>query len=164
MMCLTMQWAHDAMSSGDSIHAACQVLSYMPTYPGAKLRRIESVEQMTLYDVNTLLILPATEGRQCSFVEIVANEATSPPVVVTPVSRRVFLWLLISASCLPQAQTPDYFISHWWGEPIVQFVACLQQHSKDRGLEDKEGWYEGEEMNPHPLYLGGRPANYWVSL
>ena len=105
MMCLTMQWAHDAMSSGDSIHAACQVLSYMPTYPGAKLRRIESVEQMTLYDVNTLLILPATEGRQCSFVEIVANEATPPPVVVTPVSRvflsrmflsRVFLWLLIA--------------------------------------------------------------------
>ena len=67
------------MSSGDSIHAACQVLSYMPTYPGAKLRRIESVEHMTLYDVNTLLILPATEGRQCSFVEIVANEATPRP-------------------------------------------------------------------------------------
>ena len=134
----------------------------MPTYEGAKLRRIESVEQMNLYDVNTLLILPATEGRQCSFVEIVANEA--PPLLSPPYlpASRVYLCTSSAASSLPQAQTPDYFISHWWGEPIVHFVACLQQHSKDRGLESKYGCHEGKWMETHPLYLGGRPAHYWV--
>ena len=73
----------------------------MPTYEGAKLRRIESVEQMNLYDVNTLLILPATEGRQCSFVEIVANEAPPPlspvPPCVSPVSLHLIA-ALVSAS------------------------------------------------------------------
>ena len=39
------------------------------------MRTIESMEQMNLYDINTLLILPTTKGRQCSFVELVADKA-----------------------------------------------------------------------------------------
>ena len=31
-------------------------------------------------------------------------------------------------------QLPLYFVSHWWGEPVVDFVKCLDQHSTDRKL------------------------------
>ena len=52
-----------------------QVLSYLPSYKGASLRTIQAMEEVNLYDVNALVILPATEGRQCSMVELVAREA-----------------------------------------------------------------------------------------
>jgi hypothetical protein len=31
-------------------------------------------------------------------------------------------------------QVPLYFVSHWWGEPVLDFVKCLEQHAVDRGL------------------------------
>ena len=61
-----------------------------------------------------------------------------------------------------EEQPPDYFVSHTWGEPIVHMLACLRQHAKDRGLEDEEGFHEGEKVNPHPGYLGGRAPRYWI--
>jgi len=68
-----------------------------------------------LYDLNSHVIKPATYDKQCSMVELIATEE----------------------------QAPEYFVSHWWGEPVVEFLACLEQHAKDRGL--------------HPDY-----AAYWV--
>ena len=62
-----------------------QVLSYLPSYKGAVLRTINAAEDANLYDINALVILPATKGRTCSMVEIMAVEA----------------------------QCPDYFVSHW---------------------------------------------------
>jgi hypothetical protein len=31
-------------------------------------------------------------------------------------------------------QKPNWFVSHWWGEPVKMFVACILQHAKDREL------------------------------
>jgi hypothetical protein len=130
-----------------------EVLSYLPSYKGASERTIQSVQDANLYDANALVIMPATEGKKCSLVEIMAMGA----------------------------QQPDYFVSHWWGEPVVLFLRCLKQHSKDRGLESKAGYFAGEayggvensceatgfqqlveHAEPHPGYLGGQSPLYWV--
>ena len=61
------------------------------------------------------------------------------------------------------------------------FLACLKQHSQDRGRESKAGYCNGEawggaesycgatdyvqfveHAEPHPGYLGGRSPLYWV--
>lgn len=74
-MC-SLMWTCD-QHAHQRLCCCCDVqrLSYLPTFPGATVRTIESMEQMNLYDINTLLILPTTKGRQCSFVELVADKA-----------------------------------------------------------------------------------------
>merc|ERR1719456_353991 len=51
-------------------------------------------------------VRPLTEPFQCSFVELVAFEA----------------------------QTPRWFVSHFWGTPFCQTVNLLTFHSAQRGL------------------------------
>lgn len=67
---------------------------------------VDRPQTINLYSVVDHIIKPATQLCRCSYVELVAN---SP-------------------------QPPEWFVSHWWGEPVVDFVACLEQHSKDREL------------------------------
>ena len=81
---------------------------------------ITSVEEVTLYDCNTYVILPATAEKECSMVELMASEE----------------------------QPPHYFVSHWWGEPIVDFLRCLRRHAEARRLEYKVGWHNGEKYDP----------------
>ena len=107
---------------------------------------LSDLEEVTLDDLNSHVILLATVKQQCSMVELLA----------------------------PAEQPPDFYVSHWWGESIVLFLKCLQQHSKDRGLESKQGYFKGESYyegkhgrvsdhkEPHPGYLGGRSPLYWV--
>lgn len=56
---------------------------------------------LNLYHVNEWMIRPATKAHSCAFVE-----------------------LLTAAK-----QTPHWFISHWWGEPVVEFVSCVRGHA-----------------------------------
>ena len=104
-------------------------------------------EEVTLYNLNSNVVVLATVERQCSMVELLASDA----------------------------QSPDFFVSHWWGEPVVLFLRCLKQHSKDRGLESKEGtdskgenWggegWRYQHKEPHPGYLGGRSPLYWICV
>ena len=62
---------------------------------------------VTLYDLCALLIKPATRARNCAYVELVA--------------------------CGPQI--PGWFISHWWGEFVKHFIACVRVHAQDHGLD-----------------------------
>ena len=33
------------------------------------------------------------------------------------------------------------FVSHWWGEPVLDFIKCLQKHAEVRELgEDPTSW------------------------
>ena len=95
-----------------------------------------------LYDLNSNVVVLATVERRCSMVELLASDA----------------------------QSPDFFVSYWWGVPVVLFLKCLKQHSTDRGLESKEGYYKGkhwgynEDDEPHPEYLGGRSPLYWICV
>jgi len=65
-------------------------------------------QNINLYHTTELVIKPATAQRCCSYVEFVA---TGP-------------------------QTPKWFVSHFWGEPVQQFIACLTQHCHDRMLPE----------------------------
>ena len=42
-------------------------------------------------------------------------------------------------------QPPEWFVSHWWGEPVSDFLACLEQHALDRGT----GKHGADEMKAH---------------
>jgi len=64
-------------------------------------------ETVVLHDACKYLIKPATEARQCAYVELVSNGR----------------------------QLPNWFVSHWWGEAVCQFIACLEQHRFDHRLD-----------------------------
>lgn len=83
-------------------------------------------EDVVLYDVNTYVILPATTSERCSMVELLAEHE----------------------------QKPDYFVSHWWGERVKDFVMCLEQHSSDRKLVDCKYWVCAYANNQHHVDLG----------
>ena len=74
------------------------------------------LDTVNLYDVNNYIIKPETEEKQCSYVELVAPAGT-------------------------RAQTPKWFVSHWWGEPVMDFIACVEEHAKVRALNQEEAVY-----------------------
>jgi len=79
---------------------------------------------LNLYSVNTYLIKPSTSARKCSYVELVAFGS----------------------------QRPIYFVSHWWGEPVAEFIDCLAQHAEDRGLQESSpNWVCAYANNQHAL-------------
>ena len=63
-------------------------------------------ERVNLYDIKYKIIMDRTSALQCSYVELVAIAD----------------------------QFPEWFVSHWWGEPVFAFIKCLKRHAKDRGL------------------------------
>ena len=85
-------------------------------------------EAVTLYDMDRYLIKPATLQRKCSMVELLA---------VAP-------------------QPPSWFVSHWWGEPVSDFIRCLEQHSRDFA----KGGYDAERQMQMPPADDNTP--YWV--
>jgi hypothetical protein len=60
-------------------------------------------DALDLYALVHYWIKPQTAARKCSAVELVANGA----------------------------QPPRTFVSHWWGEPVKDFIACLEVHVND---------------------------------
>lgn len=68
---------------------------------------------VNLYHLVDLLVKPATASRECSFVELMAEGP----------------------------QPCKWFVSHWWGEPVCDFTACLRQHAKDRNLDRTARYY-----------------------
>ena len=67
-------------------------------------------ERTTLYDAVKYGIKPATEGRQSSYVEHIATDAA--------------------------AQRPRWFVSHWWGHPVVNTLRCIEQHAADHEYDE----------------------------
>mmetsp|Transcript_50803 Transcript_50803/g.91271 ORF Transcript_50803/g.91271 Transcript_50803/m.91271 type:complete len:772 (+) Transcript_50803:80-2395(+) len=74
-----------------------------------------SPEVLNLYHINEFVILPATKEDNCSCVELLASEI----------------------------QDPDYFVSHWWGERVVQFLECINSHikTKGKGIRDESFYW-----------------------
>jgi len=58
-------------------------------------------EDVTLYDAHKYVIRPFTVEKKTSFVRALPSTAGSQP--------------------------PRFFISHWWGCPVIQFMQCLEQ-------------------------------------
>lgn len=81
-------------------------------------------DEVTLYHFNSTLLKPLTKMRGssgatiCSLVELMAD---SP-------------------------QPPAAFVSHWWGEPIAHFVACIRQYVSDRSYDaDTPFWVRAQQ-------------------
>ena len=79
---------------------------WVSTSPQALKPMKLKAKSVNLYDLVAWLVKPATAARRCSYVELVA---TGP-------------------------QPTRWFTSHWWGEPVFQFVTCVVKHSEQRRL------------------------------
>jgi Ran GTPase-activating protein (RanGAP) involved in mRNA processing and transport len=90
----------------------CAAEVWMSTNPldrGKPLSR----ETITLYDLVSNFIVPATGGGRRSLVEVLA----------------------------PGPQRPVWFVSHWWAEPVYLFIACIEQHAIDHQLGDDSAYW-----------------------
>ena len=67
-------------------------------------------EQVNLYDINDRIIKKYTAHKSCSYVELIAT----------------------------RQQSPNWFVSHWWGNSVLNMINCLEQHAIDRGLVPKK--------------------------
>ena len=73
-------------------------------------------DRINLYDVVKYVVKPATKEQQCSYVELVAPAGTT-------------------------SQRPKWFVSHWWGEPVKDFIAALKNHAEMRGLAKTDAYW-----------------------
>ena len=67
---------------------------------------------LNLYDLVKYVVNPATAPYACSFVELVMPEGAEGTA------------------------TPQWFVSHWWGEPVLDFIKCTGEHARVRALGD----------------------------
>ena len=75
-----------------------------------------NINTINLYAVADWVIKPSTAREACSFVELVVDEGTAE-------------------------QIPQWFISHWWGEPVFDFIKAVMAHAKARGLEEVDPYW-----------------------
>ena len=92
---------------------------------------------ISLYDMCSHVILPATHDRYI--------DGTTKPSYVE---------LMADGS-----QPPDYFVSHFWGEPVADFIACIAQHTRDRMYG---GGYAGQYQAGAIPGVDGDAAAFWV--
>eukprot|EP00931_Biecheleriopsis_adriatica_P027677 TRINITY_DN16601_c0_g1_i1.p1 TRINITY_DN16601_c0_g1~~TRINITY_DN16601_c0_g1_i1.p1 ORF type:complete len:707 (+),score=182.60 TRINITY_DN16601_c0_g1_i1:61-2181(+) len=77
---------------------------------------------LNFYHLSNYIILPLTKPRKTAFVEMLTN----------------------------QGQPASWFLSHWWGGPMVNFVDCLKKHMSTRGLPlDSAYWIWAFACRPH---------------
>lgn len=72
-----------------------------------------TMDTMNLYHVDEHFIRPLTEAHQCSFVELCTKVKTK------------------------EDAAPMFFVSHWWGTPLLDTIRMLKLHKKNAtGLRD----------------------------
>jgi len=98
------------------------------SYITAQLEEI-TYENATLYDINKHIIIPFTKLSQKSLVETLPSTAGPQP--------------------------PRFFVSHFWGEPLVRTIQCLEQMIRDFARNDDERYnYKGAGMTEDtPLWI-----------
>jgi hypothetical protein len=72
-----------------------------------------ALEETNFYHVNTWLIQPATRTTNSALFEHIAE----------------------------RQQAPTWFLSHWWGEPLVNAMKCLRRHYSMRGLPSHAAYW-----------------------
>ena len=70
-------------------------------------------DTINLYDFMHWCIKPKCAEKKCSYVELVAKKP----------------------------QKPAWFVSHWWGEPVRDFVRCLNEHARVRALSSHTAYW-----------------------
>jgi len=102
-------------------------------YKGERL----TPDQVSLYDINKYVILPFTIKTKLSFVSALPSTAGPQP--------------------------PRWFVSHWWGEPIHQFIPCIEQLVADFKYNSRaEHGMRGGGMNDDtPIWVCAYANNQW---
>lgn len=75
-------------------------------------------DDVTLYDLNSILIKPLTKKRNCSFKELFCG--------------------MNGVSC---EAVPTFYCSHWWGERVLDFIRCCEYHAMSYNLKPYEAKY-----------------------
>ena len=79
-------------------------------------------DKVSFYDLQNNFLSTKTADSKCSYVEFIAS----------------------------RPQPPDWFVSHWWGQPVFEFLACIEQHAYDRNLnDDTTYWVYAFAQNCH---------------
>mmetsp|Transcript_88694 Transcript_88694/g.237183 ORF Transcript_88694/g.237183 Transcript_88694/m.237183 type:complete len:870 (-) Transcript_88694:190-2799(-) len=81
--------------------------------PNANYGKPLKWKEVNLYQAMEHFLKPVTEEAQCSYVELVAVGS----------------------------QVPRWFCSHWWGEPVSDFVECIATHAELRMLQDSSPYW-----------------------
>jgi hypothetical protein len=84
-----------------------------------------TAKTLNLYHMVDFVVKPATEAANCSAAELVSSHA----------------------------QLPQWFVSHWWGEPVADFITCLKVLCADKGLpiETTTFWVCAYALNQHDV-------------
>jgi len=95
-------------------------------------------EDVNLYHANRYVILPFTVENRKPFVEVLPS--TDGP------------------------QLPRFFVSHWWGEPVKQFIKCLDRAQIDFRVncnadDDSKG---GGFTDDTPVWVCAHANNQWA--
>jgi len=95
-------------------------------------------EDVSLYDVDKYIILPFTADKEISFVEMLPSTAGPQP--------------------------PMFFISHWWGEPVRDFILCLERAILDfsRNCGDEHERRGGGMSADTPVWVCAYANNQWA--
>jgi len=92
-------------------------------------------DEVNLYDLNAILIKPLTKKRNCAFKELFGTGDSSP----------------------------TYYVSHWWGERVLDFILCCEYHAMLHELSPSQAkyWVCAHANRQHDLGadLGTDPAN-----
>ena len=81
-------------------------------------------EKCNVYDIKDRIIMKRTESKKCSYVELITG---------------------------PQKSTR--FLSHWWGEPVISVIRCLDQHCGDHIVEIDESTFDGVVTFNHTISI-----------
>jgi len=87
----------------------CVKDEWTSSYDGKRLRP----DDVNLYDLNQVVIMPRTEARNCAFKELFGSGDSSP----------------------------TYYTSHWWGEKVLDFITCCEYHALKHELKPSEAKY-----------------------
>ena len=94
-------------------------------------------EMVTLYDVDKYVIRPFTVKTKKSFVSTLPSTAGTQP--------------------------PRWFISHWWGEQVYDFVSCVETFVNDfsKNCNDSHDWRGGGMTADTPIWICAYANNQW---
>lgn len=86
------------------------------------------LDKLNLYDLNLWVIKAVTGKWRCSYVEAVVGLG------------------------MESLQVPRWFVSHFWGESILDFVMCIEEHMAVRSISDSCAyWICAYANNQHEL-------------
>jgi len=94
-------------------------------------------KEVTLYDTDKYVIKPFTMKQRQSFVTSLPSTAGNQP--------------------------PRWVASHWWGQPIMELIQCIEQFIRDFGINfyDDEDSRGGGMSADTPIWIWAYANNHW---